>query len=113
MVTGRRAPARWPIGLADLASRLRAAPVARLEAPDDALLAAVLVKLFADRQIAVAPELIRYLVARMERSFAAADALVAALDRAGMARHRPITPRLAAEVLQAGAGGGCAAAKRP
>ena len=83
MATGRLAPARWQIALADLASRLRAAPVARLEAPDDALLAAVLVKLFADRQIAVAPDLIRYLLARMERSFAAAEALVAALDRAG------------------------------
>ena len=105
MATGRLAPARWRIALADLASRLRAAPVARLEAPDDALLAAVLVKLFADRQIAVAPDLIRYLLARMERSFAAAEALVAALDRAGLSRHRPITARLAAEVLQSGPGG--------
>jgi chromosomal replication initiation ATPase DnaA len=104
MATGRLAPARWRIALADLASRLRAAPVARLEAPDDALLAAVLVKLFADRQIAVAPDLIRYLLARMERSFAAAEALVAALDRAGLSRHRPITARLAAEVLHSGPG---------
>ena len=104
MATGRLAPARWQIALADLASRLRAAPVARLEAPDDALLAAVLVKLFADRQIAVAPDLIRYLLARMERSFAAAEALVAALDRAGLSRHRPITARLAAEVLHSGPG---------
>jgi chromosomal replication initiation ATPase DnaA len=65
------------------------------------LLAAVLVKLFADRQTDVGPDLIRFLVARMDRSFAAAEATVADLDRAGLARHRPITARLAAAVLGA------------
>lgn len=100
MVTGRGAPARWRIRLPDLASRLRAAPVARLEPPDDPLLAAVLVKLFADRQLAVGPDLIQYLLARIDRSFAAAEATVAALDRAGLARHRPITARLAGDVLR-------------
>lgn len=101
MVTGREAPAHWRLGLPDLASRLGAAAVARLEPPDDALLAAVLLKLFADRQIAVGPELIAYLVARMDRSFEAAEMLVMRLDRAGLATHRRITPRLAAEVLKA------------
>jgi chromosomal replication initiation ATPase DnaA len=99
MVSGREPPARWPLLLPDLASRLGVAAVARLEPPDDDLLAAVLVKLFADRQLAVAPEVIRYLVSRMDRSFAAAERLVAGLDRAGLAGHRPITARLAAEVL--------------
>lgn len=101
MVSGRLAPARWRVKLADLASRLRAAPVARLEAPDDALLAAVLLKLFTDRQIGVAPDLIQYLLTRMDRSFVAAEALVAELDRAGLARHRPITRALATEILRA------------
>lgn len=102
MVSGREAPGRWGIRLPDLGSRLAAAGVARLEAPDDALLAAVLVKLFADRQIGVAPGLIGYLLPRMERSFEGAERLVAALDRAGLARRRAITPRLAAEVLGGG-----------
>ena len=99
MVSGREPPARWPLALPDLASRLGVAAVARLEPPDDDLLAAVLVKQFADRQLAVEPGLIRYLVSRMDRSFAAAETLVADLDRAGLARQRPITARLAAEVL--------------
>lgn len=103
MVSGRTPPARWRIRLPDLASRLRAAPVARLAAPDDALLAALLVKLFADRQILVASDLIQYLLSRMDRSFEAAEALVAELDRAGLARQRPITRALAAEMLR-GAG---------
>lgn len=102
LVTGRAAPAHWGLRLPDLASRLSAAPVAALEPPDDALLGAVLVKLFADRGIAVGAGLIRYLLARMDRSFEAAEGVVARLDRAGLAGQRPVTVRLAAEVLGAG-----------
>jgi chromosomal replication initiation ATPase DnaA len=102
MVSGRSAPAHWRLRLPDLASRLAIAPVAALEPPDDALLGAVLVKLFADRGIGVGAGLIRYLLARMDRSFEAAEAVVARLDRAGLAGRRPVTVRLAAEVLGAG-----------
>lgn len=101
MVSGREAPARWRLALPDLASRLGTAGVARLEAPDDELLAAVLVKLFADRQLDVSPELVSYLVARMERSLAGAEALVAALDRAALSRRCRVSIRLAGEILQA------------
>jgi DnaA regulatory inactivator Hda len=101
LVTGVEAPARWHLRLPDLASRLRAAPVAALEAPDDALLAAVLVKLFDDRQLGVPPEVVDFLLSRMERSFEAAERLVARIDRLGLARRRAVTLRLAAEALQA------------
>jgi chromosomal replication initiation ATPase DnaA len=101
LVTGVEAPARWDLRLPDLASRLRAAPVAALEAPDDALLAAVLVKLFHDRQLPVPPEVVAFLLPRMERSFEAAERLVARIDRFGLARRRAVTLRLAAEALQA------------
>jgi chromosomal replication initiation ATPase DnaA len=101
LVTGVEPPARWELRLPDLASRLRAAPVAVLEAPDDALLAAVLVKLFDDRQLAVPPEVVDFLLPRMERSFAAAERLVRRIDRLGLARRRAVTPRLAAEALRA------------
>lgn len=99
LVTAASPPRDWGLGLADLLSRLQAAPVARIEAPDDGLLAAVLIKLFADRQLAVAPNLVAYLVSRMPRSVGAARALVAALDAAGLAAGRPVTRALAAEVL--------------
>jgi chromosomal replication initiation ATPase DnaA len=98
-------PARdWGLGLPDLISRLQAAPVTRLDAPDDALLSAVLIKLFADRQITVAPNLIAYLITRMPRSIGAARGLVAALDAAALAKARPITRALAAEVLDSPGG---------
>lgn len=95
-----RAPVRdWGLALPDLASRLNAATHVALAPPDDALLAAVLVKLFNDRQIRIQPTLINYLLARMERSLAQARALVALLDRRSLALGRPVNRALAQEVL--------------
>jgi chromosomal replication initiation ATPase DnaA len=65
LITSRSAPATWRITVPDLASRLRAIPVVALEAPDDALLRAVIVKLFADRQLAVDENLVAYLATRI------------------------------------------------
>jgi chromosomal replication initiation ATPase DnaA len=90
LLVAREAPASWPIVLPDLASRLRALPAVAIALPDDALLAAVLVKHFADRQVPVAPAVIRYLVRRMERSLAAAATLARRLDRMTLGTHRPI-----------------------
>ncbi len=101
LLTSRTAPARWSIGLADLRSRLAAAPAVSIGRPDDALIGAVLVKLFADRQIQVDGEVLAYVLARMERSFAMARSLVEALDRSALAAHRRITIPLAREVMAA------------
>lgn len=100
LLTGRAAPALWPVGLADLRSRLLAMPVASIGAPDDFLLAALLVKLFADRQLRVGEDVVTYLMGRMERSFAACARLVERLDRAALAGRRPVTVPLARHVLE-------------
>jgi chromosomal replication initiation ATPase DnaA len=99
LMTARTPPATWRMELADLASRLRAIPVVQLRPPDDALLRAVMVKLFADRQLAVDEPLIAYLSTRIERSFAAARAAVEDLDREALRQKRPVTRALAAELL--------------
>jgi chromosomal replication initiation ATPase DnaA len=100
LITARQAPASWPIVLPDLASRLRALPVVTLEPPDDALLAAVLVKLFADRQLEVDDRLVDFLVHRIERSVAAARAAVEELDSEALRLLRPVNRALAAEILR-------------
>jgi chromosomal replication initiation ATPase DnaA len=100
LLTARTAPAGWKVGIRDLASRLRALPVLTLAPPDDALLRAVLVKLFGDRQLAVDESLVGYVAARIERSFAAARAVVTALDAEALRQKRPLTRALAAEVLR-------------
>jgi chromosomal replication initiation ATPase DnaA len=100
LLTARSAPAHWALSLADLRSRLRAAPAVALVLPDEALIAAVLVKLLADRQLKVGSDVISFLVVRMERSFAAARNMVAALDGAALAARSNITVPLARQVLQ-------------
>jgi DnaA regulatory inactivator Hda len=99
LLAAREPPSRWTIRLADLRSRLLAAPAVAIEAPDDALLAAVLVKHFSDRQLRIGEDVIAYLLPRIERSFAAAQAIVAALDEAALADQRAVSVRLARDVL--------------
>ena len=105
LLTALAPPALWPLTLPDLVSRLRLAPEAAIGLPDDALLAALVVKLFADRQIAVTPEVPAYVVPRIERSFEAVARLVERLDRAALAEGRPVTVPLARRVLALGEGG--------
>lgn len=104
LLTAARPAADWGLTLADLKSRMQGTAAVALSPPDDALLAAVMVKLFADRQVTVAPAVVRYLVERTERSFAAARDLVDRLDARALALRRPITRALAAEVLDSAAG---------
>ncbi|PWW03354.1 DnaA protein [Hoeflea marina] len=99
LITTRLWPAAWNVALPDLASRLKAAMTVEIGEPDDELLAQVLVKLFADRQVAADDRVISYIVARMERSLAAARHLVVRLDALALGRQSRITRSLAAEAL--------------
>jgi chromosomal replication initiation ATPase DnaA len=99
LLTATVLPRAWAHKLPDLASRLAATPLVRIDDPDDALIAAVLEKRFADHGLRVGQEVITYLAARIERSFAAVAATVAALDTLSLAERRDITVPLAREVL--------------
>lgn len=99
LLTGRSAPARWPIMLPDLRSRLSSVPAVAVGEPDDALFMAVLVKLFSDRQLQVGEDVIRYMTTRMERSFDAARRAVKSIDSAALAARRGITVPLVRETL--------------
>ncbi len=95
LLTTDTAPGDLCVGLPDLRSRLKALPMASIEAPDDALLRAVLVKLFADRQLSVEPHVIDYVLVRMERSMSAAERFVTEADRR---RSASVTNRSAADI---------------
>jgi chromosomal replication initiation ATPase DnaA len=99
LLTAAAPPRDWGLRLPDLLSRMQAIAITALQPPDDALLSAVLVKLFADRQIEVPAALIPWLVARMERSVAAARGIVTALDAAALSEKRAITISLARSAL--------------
>ena len=100
LLTARTAPGQWGLTLPDLVSRMGAMAVTRIEPPDESLLAAVLVKLLADRQMVAPSGLIDWLVPRMDRDLGLARRLVAALDAETMAERRPLTRPLAAALLE-------------
>jgi chromosomal replication initiation ATPase DnaA len=91
LIASRNAPGRWPVKLPDLKSRLASVQAIRISAPDDAMIEALLVKLFADRQLTVGPDVVGYLVRHMDRSFATARQVVARADAASLAGKRPVT----------------------
>ena len=100
LLTAAKSPARWPIKLADLSSRLRTISSATIGAPDDALLSAVIVKLFADRQLTIEGSVLDYAIARMVRTFDAARQFVADADREALEKKRRITVPLVRDILE-------------
>ncbi|MEZ5715022.1 MAG: DnaA/Hda family protein [Paracoccaceae bacterium] len=99
LMTAHLAPSRWGLVLPDLKSRVEGTAAVIVETPDDDLLAAVLMKLFSDRQLSPTPETIPFLLRRIDRSFDMARQVVAALDDAALAQGREINRKLAGEVL--------------
>ena len=91
LLTGAGPVKTWPLRLPDLISRLQGASSATLSLPDDALMSALLVKLFADRQLHVPDQVIQYLLKRMDRSFTSAQSVVTAIDTASLQQRRTIS----------------------
>lgn len=100
LMTARAKPDAWGIRTPDLLSRLRLAPFAEIAPPDDALLRALIVKQFLDRQIIIDTSVVEYVLARIERSFAGVARIVAALDAEALSLGRRITRAVAAKVLE-------------
>ena len=100
LIATKTPPARWKGRLPDLKSRLVAAPNISIHPPDETLMVAVMIKMFADQQMHVGEEVLAYLVNRMDRSFEAARALVTHLNNASLATRRNITVHLARDVLE-------------
>jgi len=93
-------PPAWEVALPDLRSRLAATPHVAILAPDDALIAQLIVKLLGDRGIAVSTEIADYLVPRIERSYVAVLNVVDILDQAMLSHHRRMTVPLARRALE-------------
>ncbi|MBZ6074758.1 DnaA ATPase domain-containing protein [Microvirga puerhi] len=101
LMTCTTLPDSWGIRTADLLSRLRLATTVPLDPPDDALLKAVLVKLFVDRQLVVDTSVVDYIALRIERSLAKAAEVVTLLDKEALSRGRRVSRAIASELLGA------------
>lgn len=95
----RDLPPAWDVTLPDLRSRLAASPAATIEAPDDALIAALFEQGFARRHVDARADLIAWLTARVERSHASVMETIQRLDHAALARRRRLSIPLARETL--------------
>lgn len=101
LILSENAPARWDVALPDLASRLRAIPAVELTAPDEELLVAVIAKRFADLELRVPAEVVRYIVQHVPRTFAAVQQVVLLVDRLSLEAKKNITVPFVRQVLQA------------
>ncbi len=99
LFTSDTAPARLPLSLPDLRSRLNILPAIEIKTPDDNLLSALLIKLFDDRQILPSPEVISYMLANMQRSFSYARRLVEEIDNISLERKHAVTVSIVKEAI--------------
>lgn len=99
LMTASLPPSAWKVRLPDLLSRLNALPLVILAPPDENLSSVLLAKMFSDRQIAVGEDVIRFIVMRVDRSFAALRAIVEKVDTRAMAKKKAITIPLIREIL--------------
>jgi len=100
LLMAQQRPADWNIGLPDLASRLKSCLSVEIKQPDDALLAAVLVKLFSDRQVRISHEVVMYLLHRIGRSMEAVYQLVDQIDHEALAQKRKISIPFIKSILE-------------
>lgn len=100
LMTGTLPPAGWSFVLPDLKSRVLAAYAVAVAPPDDVLMSVLLAKLFSDRQLFVTQDVIHFILARCERSFAAISAVVADIDRRALAEKRAVTIPLVRDIFQ-------------
>ncbi|MBI1326232.1 MAG: DNA replication protein [Alphaproteobacteria bacterium] len=99
LLTACASPQHLQFVVPDLASRVRSCPSIAIQAPDDDLLGALMVKHFHDRQLSVPEEGIAYLLPRIERSFDALQQLVSMVDKRALQEKKPVTIPLLREVL--------------
>ncbi len=101
LMTSQILPGRLSFSLEDLQSRIEASTIAKLHPVDDDLLGAILIKMFADRQIHFSDKLLTYVLSRVERSYTAAKLFVEEVDSKAMAESRVIGKKLVRDILEA------------
>ena len=101
LMTSQILPGRLSFSLKDLQSRIEASTTAKLHPVDDNLLGAILIKMFADRQIYFSDKLLTYVLSRVERSYTAAKLFVEEVDSKAMTESRVIGKKLVRDILEA------------
>lgn len=101
LLVSRWRPVDWNISLPDLRSRLAAAMLLEIAAPDDELIEQLIQKHLADRGAAIGIDALSYVKRRVERSHAGAEAFARAANAMALAENAPINLMLVKRVLGA------------
>lgn len=99
VIVAYAAPPEWAIRLPDLRSRLVASPTLRLGEPDEALMRALFERQFYRRGLDARPDLIEWLVRRIERTHVALLRAVDVLDEAVLGSRKRLSIALARATL--------------
>lgn len=99
LIVSNAAPGAWKVALPDLASRLGAALVLEIAAPDDELVGSLIEAHAAMRGLALGEAALAYLLPRIERSHAEIEQLVETIDRLSLERKAPVTISLLRDAL--------------
>jgi len=100
LLTAKTPPSKWALNLKDLKSRLNTAIISEIGLPDDQLMAAVLFKMFSDRQIFVTEKMLKFAINRMERSFSSMRKFVDMVDNVSMSEKRKASVFLIKSVIE-------------
>ena len=71
----------------------------KLEAPDDELIYALIVKNFSDRQIRIDKKLIDYIIKRIDRSYESIFLFISKIDQLSLQKGKPINLTVIKKVL--------------
>jgi len=100
LLVSRWQPCEWNIVLPDLQSRLGAALILEITAPDDQMIEQLLQKQLADRGAAVSIDALSYVKRRIERSYAGIEKFARAANAMALAQNAPVNLALVKKVLE-------------
>jgi len=100
LLVSRWQPGEWNIVLPDLQSRLGAALILEIAAPDDEMVEQLLQKQLADRGAAISVDALSYVQRRIERSYAGIEKFARAANAMALAENAPVNLALVKKVLE-------------
>jgi chromosomal replication initiation ATPase DnaA len=100
LLLSRWHPVDWNIVLPDLQSRIGAALLLEIGAPDDEMIEQLLQKQLADRGAVISIDALRYVTRRIERSYAAIESFARNANAKALADNAPVNLALVKKILE-------------
>ena len=100
LMTSRKPISEIDLNLEDLKSRLNSILEAKIKEPDDQLMKLILIKILNDKQLKINPNVIDFLVSRLERSYESINLFIEKIDMFSLEKSKKITIPLISDLLK-------------